>query len=629
MSFSGVMATATPARAKRYRSRKTGAAPIPGAIPAPFPGFIQPCLATLRARPPEGSDWIHEIKYDGYRTQAQLRDEKCTLYTRRGYKWTRRFWSIAEGLSALRNAEVVLDGEVVVLDEQGLPDFHQLQTDLAQSRTDRLTYFVFDLLYLTGHDLRPLPLERRKHHLANLIEHFPEGRVRLSQHLDAEGADVFMQACAMGLEGIISKRRDAPYRSGRQDTWIKSKCLKSDTYPVVAFVEKLGARPRRIASLYVGRREGKQLLYAGKVGTGYTEMVQRDLRERLDPLIRRSSPLSVPVKKPKATWVQPELEAEVQYGSLTSGNLLRQAVFKGLRDDLATEPIPPRTRSPASTTGRTSDFIRVPKENILQLLPDAATPSKAELTRYWTKVSTRALKYLARRPLKLVRAVHGTTFYHKGPLPRIPDAVHQLKVQKREGGEGTRLWVDSLAGLLGLVEIGAVELHPWNATVDDIEHADQIVFDLDPGEAVAWDFVKDTALALRELLQSEGLSSWPKLTGGKGIHVMVPLDRLMTHDVAHQYSKDIARRLERQDPSRYTIAANLAARPGRLFIDYLRNGRGTTAVGAYSPRARPGFPIAAPTTWKQIERGIKPDAFTIRHPPISPSPSSERRVRQD
>jgi bifunctional non-homologous end joining protein LigD len=243
----------------------------------------------------------------------------------------------------------------------------------------------------------------------------------------------------------------------------------------------LGA-PR--ASLYVGRREGNRLLYAGKVGTGYTERVQRDLRERLDPFIRNSSPLSVPVKKPKATWVEPTLEAEVQYGSITSGKILRQAIFKGIRDDLA--PASPARDAGVRSSGdrNTSSRVRVPKENILQLLPEAVSPSKAELAGYWTQVSRRALRYLGRRPLKLVRTVHGTTFYHKGRLPRIPESVHQLKVQKREGGEGTRLWVDDLAGLIGLVEIGVVELHPWNATVDEIEHADQLVFDLDPGEGI-------------------------------------------------------------------------------------------------------------------------------------------------
>src|SRR5438045_4775037 len=264
----------------------------------------------------------------------------------------------------------------------------------------------------------------------------------------------------MGLEGIVAKRVDAPYRSGRQDSWIKLKCVKSDTFPIIAFVEKLGARPRKIASLYVGRREGDRLLYAGKARSGYTETVAREIRERLDPLIRNKSPLSVPVKKPKATWVEPVMKAEIEYSAVTDDGLLRAAVFKGLRDDLLPKVAAP-TSAPTSRKSKARPHIGVPRENILQLLPEAVTPSKDELASYWRKVSKRALLYLARRPLKLVRRVHGTTFYHKGPLPKeIPNSVHQLRIEKREGGSGTRLWVDNLDGLLDLVHLGAVELHP-------------------------------------------------------------------------------------------------------------------------------------------------------------------------
>jgi bifunctional non-homologous end joining protein LigD len=280
-------------------------------------------------------------------------------------------------------------------------------------------------------------------------------------------------------------------------------------------------------------------------------------------------------------------------------------VFKGIRDDLA----PAELAAPSSRSR-----VRVPKENILQLLPDAVVPSPEELRSYWRNVAPRALKYLGRRPLKLVRHVHGTTFYHRGRLPPIPSAVQQLKVQKREGGEGTRVWVEDLEGLLGLLDMNVVEVHPWNATVDDLEHPDVMVFDLDPGEGIEWQFVIDTALAVRELLKAEGLASWPKVTGGKGIHVMAPISGEMTHDAAHRYSRELAQRIAQTDRTRYTTSASMSERKGRLFVDYLRNGRGTTAVGTYSPRARPGFPIAAPVTWKQVERGIRPDAFSIEHP---------------
>ncbi len=598
------------------RAAASRIARLSGARRCPHIGFVAPCLATLRDRPPEGSRWVHEIKFDGYRAQGHLLRGKPAVYTRRGYNWTQSFISIASALESLPARDLVLDGEVIVPDERGISNFHYLQDALASGRSDRLVYYVFDVLYLDGFDLRSVALMERRQALEGLLSQAPPERIALSGQIEAEGTAIFERACAMHLEGIVSKLRDSPYRSGRQESWIKVKCVKSEAYPIVAFVEKLGARPRRIASLYLGRREGARLLYAGKAGTGYTLETARQLRERLDPLIRSDSPLSVPVRKPKATWVEPVLEAEVAFSAITSEGLLREAVFKAIRDDLAPASLmEPLVKQHGAHRHSERARPAVPKENILQLLPDAVVPPREQLAGYWKKVARRALKHLGGRPLKLVRHVHGTTFYHMGPLPPVPAGVRQLKVRKREGGEGTRLWVEDVRGLLGLLEIGAIELHPWNARVDDIEHPDMLVFDLDPGKGVEWPFVMETAFALRELLRHEGLQSWPKVTGGKGLHLMVPLSREMTHDEAHRYSRSVALRLAATAPDQYTVSAAMAQRSGRLFIDYLRNGRGTTAVGAWSPRARAGFPIAAPVTWKQVAAGIRPASFTLLRPP--------------
>ena len=596
------------------RSPRSRRFALRGAKPAPYPGFIAPCDPTLRERAPEGSDWLHEIKMDGYRAQLHIHDGRVRVFSRSGYDWTEQFSQIARAAEALSARELIIDGEATVVGKTGLPDFQALRRELAKKHTDRLIYMAFDLLYLDGHDLRGLQLIERKHALQEVLAKAPS-KISYAEFVELQdGETVFRHACELGMEGIVSKRRDAPYRSGRQETWIKLKCIKSDTFPIVAFVEKLGARPRKIASLYVGRRDGERVLYAGKAGTGYTEKVARELREKLDPLIMRTSPLAVPVKKPKATWVRPIVDAEIEYGALTDDGLLREAVFKGLRDDLAL---------PAVNTPARSGRGGVPRENILQLLPDAVAPSKDELAAYWRKVAKRALPYLGRRPLKLVRHTRGTIFYHKGALPPIPESVHQLRIEKREGGEGVRVWIDSVAGLLGLVEMDVVEVHPWAATVDDIEHPDLLVFDLDPGAGVAWEFVIESALRLRKLLQDEGLDCWPKLTGGKGLHLMVPIEREISHDAARLYCKRLAQRLETTDPARYTTSSAPAKRNKRIYIDYLRNGRGTTAVGAYSPRAREGFPVAAPVTWAQVERGIRPDTFTIARPP----PAAPRRKR--
>ena len=473
-------------RAAARRRKQLRLGDVPGAVRAPYPGFIEPCLATAgTALPPRGT-WLHEIKHDGYRAQGHVLRGRPAIYTRNGYDWTNRFKQIAETLSQLCATSCVIDGEIVVTDERGIADFHLLQEDLASDRTDRLAYFVFDLLYLNGFDLRHSPLIERKRALAQLLAgNNPEGSpIQLNPYIEADTTAVFQRACEMQLEGIVSKECHSEYRSGRQETWIKIKCAKTDTFPIVAFVEKLGANPRRIASLYLGRWEGDQLLYAGKAQTGFQQRMLYELRERLDPYIRKDSPLSVPVKKPKATWVEPAVLAEIEYSAFTADKRLRAPVFKGIREDLmAPRKGPKRKQTPKRAT------LPVPQSNILQLLPDAVVPTQDQLVRYWRTVCTEALPYIARRPLKLVRHTRGTTFYHKGPLPPVPRSVHRLEVEKREGGTGTRVWVDDLYGLLGLVEMGVVELHTWNSTVDDLEHPDVMVFDLDPGPGVGTGFV--------------------------------------------------------------------------------------------------------------------------------------------
>jgi bifunctional non-homologous end joining protein LigD len=590
-----------------------------------LPDFVEPCLAERAEEVPAKGEWLYEIKFDGYRAQAHLTTKGVSTLTRRGYDWTEAFSSVATELKKVRASNTILDGEIVVLDSEGRSDFRLLQRDIAARRTNRLVYFVFDVLFLKGKDVRKLPLIERKQLLSDLLKSNTSDRVRLSEHLDAPGAEIFQHACQLRLEGIICKKVDSPYRSGRGGEWVKVKCIKADHFPIVAFVEKLGAKPRRIASLYLGRYEDGKLLYGGKAQSGFTTEQLYEVRERLDPFVRRDSALAVKIKKPKATWVEPVVEAQVEFSGRTSDGLLREPVFKGLREDLA--EIAPERRPRAQET-RSPKRGGAPRENILQLLPDAIVPTKTQLVAYWENAGDRALTYLANRPLKLVRHVLGSTFYHKGKLPPIPSSVHQLKMEKREGGTGTRVWVNDVAGLLGLVEMDVIEVHTWNAKVDDIEKADQIVFDLDPGPGVDWDLVLDTAFRLKDMIEAHEMESWPKLSGGKGIHLVVPLEKRIKHDAAHEVSRRIADELVRSQPKRYTVSANLSERRNRLFIDYLRNGRGTTAVGTYSPRAREGFPIAAPTTWNALPN-LTPTSYSIEQlPPARRVVDMKRRVPQ-
>jgi bifunctional non-homologous end joining protein LigD len=393
---------------RRSAPKGSVTSPAAGRV-APFPGFIEFSDPTLSEHAPKGEDWLYEIKADGYRAQAHLRHRKVTVYSRTGLDWTKQFGRIAQAVEKLGAREAVIDGEAVVYGSNGVPDFQALRRATGAHSSAALRFHAFDLLYLSGHDLRHVPYIQRKALLEELLKGAPEELIYV-EHLQVEdGERVFEHACQMGLQGIVAKRRDSAYHSGRTQSWLKLKCKKSETFPIIAFVEKLGAKPRRIASLYVGRREGDRLLYAGKVQTGYTHDAAMEVRERLDPFITKTSPLTIPVKKPKATWVEPVVDAEIEYSALTDDGLLRAAVFKGLRDDLV-KPLHPSKPPSYVSRARKRTEHGVPQENILQLLPDAVAPSKEQLAAYWRTSYRSALKYLGCRPLKLVRHTHGDNF---------------------------------------------------------------------------------------------------------------------------------------------------------------------------------------------------------------------------
>jgi bifunctional non-homologous end joining protein LigD len=625
------------ARAGVRRVRNAGEAAARSEAEVP-PAFVEPCISTTVSKVPAGGEWLHEFKWDGYRLMVRIDHGEVALLTRNGFDWTDRFPTIARAAAELAVASAYIDGEAVV-EERGIPDFRALRVALGEGRGDKAVLIAFDLLFLDGTDLRSTSLEERKRLLAEILRAGAAGRaIVYSEH--AELGDFMMkQAAGLGLEGVVSKRRDRPYVSGPTRDWLKVKRVNRQEFVVAGYLQAKN-RDHAVSSLVLGWNEEEGLVYKGRVGVGFDDRSAHEVWSALQPLRRKDAPFAAGnpgAGARDALWVEPTLVAEVAYGHWTPGGLLRHAVFRGLREDKAASEVhgpaevavdevpepaaPARTKRaratalPANRSPRPGAKLGVPRDNILQLLPDAVVPSREALAQYWARTAERALEHLGRRPLKLVLNRHGTTYYHKGPLPLVPTSVHQLRIEKREGGEGVRLWVDDLEGLLGLVAMGAVELHPWGATVDDIEHPDVLVFDLDAGEGVSYDFVRDTALTLRGMLEDEGFEPWPKLTGGKGLHLMVPIAPELDWDSAHAYCKDIAERLAATAPERYTTSAALAARNGRLFIDYLRNGRGTTAIGTYSPRARPGFPIAAPVAWRDVERGVRPDAFTLARPP--------------
>lgn len=620
---------------RRNTSRPTKATPLPG--------FVPPQLTQLVRHAPQGENWLHEIKFDGYRMAARIERGNVRLLTRTGLNWTDKYPPIAEALARLSVGSAYFDGELCGVRADGTTSFSIIQAARDARNAAALVFFLFDCLHLDGEDLTQLSLHERKRRLAELLAGVG-APLQYCDHQVGRGPEFHAEACKLRLEGIVSKRADAAYAPGNRGIWVKTKCLNREEFVVVGWTDPEGSRPHLGSLLLAYYAPDARLVYAGRAGTGMNAAELLRLRRRLEPMGISRMPLDVPPPKTsrfgsplvlsRVHWVKPELVAEVTFLTWTDEGLLRHVVYQGLRADKPAREVtrPPATDAPPWPTTAPTAVPRavprarpqrdrrrkrtaVPPENILQLLPDAVVPSKDELAAYWTKVASRALQHLGRRPLKLVRHTKGTTFYHMGPLPPVPPSVHRLRIEKRGGGKGIRLWVDDLAGLLGLVEIGAVELHPWGATVDDIEHPDLLVFDLDPGEGIAWEFVVETAFALRKLLASRELDSWPKTTGGKGLHIMVPVEREMAWDAAHEFTRRIAGELAATDPEHYVISADLAKRQGKLFVDYLRNGRGTTAVGAYSPRARLGFPVAAPLTWYDLEKGLRSDAFSMSKPP--------------
>jgi bifunctional non-homologous end joining protein LigD len=600
-----VPATKVTSRQKRAASRRG----------PPTLTYIEPCLAAEIGTPPSGEHWVHEIKEDGFRTVLCRERESVTLYSRGGHDWTKRYTTIAEDALDLPGGDLLIDGEMVVPRADGTTDFRALSKAVASYDSVPLQFRAFDILFRDGRDVRRLPLIERKALLQETLQKASH-RFYFCEYAEIDGPEVWKHAHRVQAEGIISKRADSPYRSGRTSDWIKVPCQYRETFHIVGYAWEEGDR---FDGLYLARRINGQLIYAGKMDRAGVKLAEIEpMMLRLDEIAIDKPPVKIETDKPKARWVKPSLKVRVVHRGGNPPRLVRHAEFEGwdetpeapllldrLRARIAQSTIASKPIVPAIKRG-------VPVENIMRALDDAVVPTPGALSAHWQKVARQALPHLARRPLTLVRHVAGTTFYHMGPLPPLPKGVHSLKMRKADGKEGVRLWVDSLDGLLGLVGIGVVEVHPWAARIDDIERPDLMIFDLDPGKGIEWPFFLETALALRGILADEGFECWPKLTGGTGVHLIAEIDPTLTHKQLHAYAKSLSERLARTSPGQCTTIPGAEQRVGKLFIDYFRNGRGASAVGCYSPRARPSLPIALPTSWTALERGIRPDAFTLR-----------------
>jgi bifunctional non-homologous end joining protein LigD len=595
---------------------------------AAMPDEITPCLATLVDAVPRGGQWLHEIKWDGYRLVAFVRRGKVRLKTRNGHDWTHRFPGIAKALGGLPVEAAIVDGEAVIEDDKGLSNFSALQEALSDGRAaDKAIFYAFDLLYRDGFDLRGLPLAARKDQLSEVVPAGGEGALRFSEHIVANGETMMRSACQLGLEGVISKGRERPYRSGRNGDWVKTKCTARQEFVVCGYTPS-SALSRAVGSLVLGYHENGRLLHAGRTGTGFTATTARDVFKRVQPLRIAKPAFADPLnalQKRDAVWVRPELVAEVEFRGWTADRHVRHAAFKGLREDKQPSEIvresaavAPLAKPPATRRASGGTVVAgVPLTHPDRILWEESGVAKQGLAEFYEQIAAWILPHVIGRPLALVRCPSGAgkgCFFQKHSWAGLSDFILRDTVRD-ESGEEEVLLVKDISGVVALVQASVLEIHPWGATIDDIDRPDRITMDLDPGEGVDWPGVIAGAREVRERLRSLGLESFVKTTGGKGLHVVAPLVPKAGWDEVKTFTRALAESMEADSPRRYIAKATKRARNGLIYVDYLRNGRGATAIAAYSTRARPGAPVSVPLAWSDLSPAIKPNHFTVANLP--------------
>jgi bifunctional non-homologous end joining protein LigD len=601
-----------------------------GAVAAPR--FIAPQLCRLVDDVPVGAAWIHEIKFDGYRMQLRVAAGHATLLTRKGLDWSSKFPDLVAAGSRLEDC--VLDGEVVASNGDGEMSFGALQNAISEADTSQVIFYVFDLLFAAGSDLRDEPLRTRKERLKKLLQNDGSGEsaIRYVDHFENDGEAVFKSACQMHLEGIVSKRLDAPYVSGRTDSWTKTKCRAGQEVVIGGWVQEAD----HLRSLLVGVRRGRDLHYVGRVGTGFGRKTVQQVMPRLRALESSDNPFGgagVPSKQRNIHWARPQLVAEIEFAGWTDGGNVRQAAFKGLREDKPAQDVHTETPEPAERVAKRARAVKNHTSgNVVMgvtisnpdkvLWPKTANQpavSKIDLARYVEAVGAWMIVHVKGRPCSIVRApdgIKGEIFFQRHAMRGTSDL---LKLVKVSGDRQPYLQIDQLEGLIAAAQIAAVELHPWNCRPDKPEVPGRLVFDLDPAPDVKFEMVIAAALELRERLEGIGLVAFCKTTGGKGLHVVTPLAkpgrRALGWAQAKAFAQAVCVQMSDDSPTRYLVKMTKAARTGRIFLDYLRNDRTATAVAPLSSRARDGAPVSMPVPWKQVRAGLDPSRFTITTAP--------------
>ena len=605
------------------------------------PDFLTPQLALEATEPPGKDGWLHELKLDGYRIQARKSGSDVKLLTRKGLDWTHRMPAIAQNVARLPVDTATLDGEVVVVSENGTTSFANLQASFQDGEKHPLTYFCFDLLHLNGRNTRSLSLRERKVLLAKILGE-GIGSIHLSEHLETGGEAMFHQACELHAEGIISKLANSTYTSGRSSDWLKSKCLREQEFVIGGYTLSSEGTDR-IGSLLLGYYRDGKLIYAGRTGTGFTQKTKRTLRKQLGDLEARSTPFDrAPAEARRdSIWVRPKLVAQVRFATWTADNLVRQAAFLGLREDKpATEvrreeatvaPQPKANSKGSKSPKRPAESAATHRAAVPVAAKKAATPAstspvrlthpdkvldaesgltKAELSAYYQGIAEHMLPHIADRPLSLVRCPEGTgkpCFFQKHVNAMLPPGVEGIDVPNKKTGEPEPyITLHTTEAIINMAQMGVLEIHPWSSRNDDLEHPDRLIFDLDPDESIPWPTLCAAAAEVRKRLKKAGLESFLKTTGGKGLHVVAPI----LPELGWTEVKDLAHKLvsamERDNPTLYLTKMTKAARKGKIYLDYLRNERGATAVAPYSPRARAGAHVSLPLPWSALKLPERP-----------------------
>ena len=607
------------------------------APPEKLPDFIPPELALLSSAPPAGDGWLHELKLDGYRMQARKEGSQVQLLTRSGLDWTHRMKAIASEVGELPVEHALLDGEVVVLAEDGTTSFADLQAAFQEGVKKTLTYFLFDLLHFEGHNLRSLPLTARKNMLASLLQQSGEF-LRFSEHLETSGEVMFQKACDLHAEGIVSKRASSKYASGCSGDWLKLKCIHEQEFVIGGFTLPSNGS-HGVGALLLGYYDDDKLIYAGRTGTGFTQKSHRTMRDQLDDLRQSTNPFDHPPAEAKrgAIWVKPQMVAQINFATWTADNLLRQASFKGVREDKPAAEVrredpgaAPKRRDVKSASHNVGENVAAravpakakasskqatPSAPIRLTHPDKILDAETKLTKqqladYYWAIGPHMLPHIEGRPLSLVRCPEGSgqpCFFQKHVNHMLPPGIGSVDVpDKKTGRVEPYITLTTVEALAGLAQMGVLEVHPWGSRNDDLERPDRMIIDLDPDAAIGWPRLAASADEIRKKLKKIGLESFLKNTGGKGLHVVVPIVAEYDWSVIKQFAHAFVLQMEREQPALYLTKMSKAARKDRIFLDYLRNDRGATAVAAFSPRARAGAPVSLPLHWSDLKLSERP-----------------------